>query len=69
MFVKESYLKLDVVDRRRRDYAVEGGETMLIAHLLTVQLKLRLTHLPVHIQRYHGLGERGTWREDKRKAG
>lgn len=49
------YLELDVVHRWRRDHAVEGGEAMLIANLLAVQLKLRLAHLPVHIQSYHSL--------------
>ena len=45
--------------RRGSDHTVEGGEAMLVANLLTVQLKLRLTHLPIHVQRYHGL-QRGT---------
>lgn len=49
------YLKLDVVYGWRRDDAVEGSETMLVANLLAVQLKLRLTDLPIHIQRYHRL--------------
>lgn len=50
-----SHLELDVVYWRRRDHAVEGCETMLVAHLLTVQLKLRLSDLSVHIQRNHRL--------------
>lgn len=49
------YLKLDVVHRWGGDHTVEGGEAMLIANLLAVQLKLRLTHLPVHIQSHHSL--------------
>lgn len=58
------YLKLDVVYRRRRDDAVEGSEAVLVADLLAVQLELRLTHLPVHIQRYHRL--KGS-REDRER--
>lgn len=49
------YLELDVVYRWGGDHTVEGGEAMLIANLLAVQLKLRLTHLPVHIQSHHSL--------------
>jgi len=49
------YLELDVVHGRRGDHAVEGREAMLVAHLLTVQLKARLAHLTVHIQRHHRL--------------
>lgn len=49
------YLELDVVHRWGCDHTVEGGEAMLIANLLAVQLKLGLPHLPVHIQGYHRL--------------
>lgn len=49
------YLELDVVHRWRGHHAVEGGEAMLVANLLAVQLELRLTHLPVHIQSDHSL--------------
>lgn len=59
------YLELDVVHRWGGDHAVEGGEAMLVANLLAVQLKLRLTHLPVHIQSYHSL-RREREREVKR---
>lgn len=52
---KYQYLELDVVHRWRSDHAVEGGEAMLVTNLLTVQFKLRLTHLAVHIQSYHSL--------------
>lgn len=51
------YLKLDVVYRWGGDHTVERGESMLIANLLAVQLKLRLMHLSVHVQSDHGLEE------------
>lgn len=49
------YLKLDVVHWRGRHHAVEGGETVLVANLLAVQLKLRLPDLSVHVQGDHRL--------------
>lgn len=51
----KQYLELDVVHRWRGDHTIEGGKAMLIADLLAVQLKLRLSHLPIHIESYHGL--------------
>jgi len=51
----QQYLELDIVHRWGRDHAVEGSEAMLVANLLAVQLKLRLLHLPVHIQSHHRL--------------
>ena len=60
------YLELDVVHWRRRDHAVEGGKAMLVANLLTVQLKLRLPYFPVHIQSYHRLN--GDRRKDQTQS-
>lgn len=58
-----NHLKLDVVYGWRRDDAVEGGEAMLVADLLAVQLELGLADLPVHVQRYHRLeGSERDWR-------
>lgn len=46
---RNSDLELDVVHWRRCDHAVEGCETMLVAHLLAVQLELRFPYLSVHV--------------------
>ena len=55
---EENNLKLDVVHWRGGHHAVEGGEAVFVADLLTVQLKLRLAHFPVHVQSHERLKKR-----------